>query len=198
MEAFHTSNLSYLSDAEKSPSQGGVKAIKALAGAAHCALVLIGQSTFCLRERRALGDIVADSGARGSLRDIEHRRPELAIATDAPGEIFFGRTSEGLTATAADRPMVELSKPLHLLVTSSDPRDADRLRLAEERRELHQAIQLTRFRDAFLLYDSPSCRVRDITLFTLSSGAFPLFLRLTNHAVFGQLSCYVFFVNFRR
>lgn len=43
---------------------------------------------------------------------------------------------------------------------------------SKERRELHQAIQLTRFRDAFL--------------------------RLTSHAVFGQLSSYVFFVNLRR
>lgn len=57
---------------------------------------------------------MADSGARGSLRDIEHRCPELAIATDALGEIFFGRTSEGLTATAVNRLMVELSKPLRL------------------------------------------------------------------------------------
>jgi hypothetical protein len=131
VEVFHTSNLSYLSNAEKPPSQGGVKAIKALAGAAHCALMLIGQSTFRLRERRALGDIVVDSGARGSLRDIEHRCPELAIAPDALGEIFFRRTLEGLTAPAGNRLMVELSKPLCLLVISSDPRDADRLRLAE-------------------------------------------------------------------
>lgn len=131
VEAFHTSNLSYLSNAEKSPSQGGVKAIKALAGAAHYALVLVGQSTFCLRKRRALEDIMADSGARGSLRDVEHRCPELAIATDALGEIFFGRTSEGLTATAVNRLMVELSKPLRLLVISSDPRDANQLRLLQ-------------------------------------------------------------------
>jgi hypothetical protein len=49
------------------------------------------------------------------------------------------------------------------------PTGSDSLR---EHRELHQAIELTRFQDAFLL--------------------------LTNHTVFGQLSRYAFFANLRR
>lgn len=51
----------------------------------------------------------------------------------------------------------------NVLIISADPRNASRLRLATERRELEDALRGTRFRDQFDLRDIGSCRVRDIT-----------------------------------
>ena len=53
-------------------------------------------------------------------------------------------------------------KPLVILIVSANPRDATRLRVAEERRELDGALRATRFRDLFTIRDIPSCRIRDI------------------------------------
>lgn len=53
--------------------------------------------------------------------------------------------------------------PLKVLILSSDPRNADRLRLAQEHRDLQVAIRGTRFASSLDVLDEPSCRYSDIT-----------------------------------
>ena len=53
--------------------------------------------------------------------------------------------------------------PLKVLILSSDPRNADRLRLAQEHRDLQIAIRGTRFASSLNVLNEPSCRYSDIT-----------------------------------
>ena len=53
--------------------------------------------------------------------------------------------------------------PLTVLILSSDPRNADRLRLAQEYRDLQIAIRGTRSAFSLHLQNEPSCRYSDIT-----------------------------------
>ena len=135
--------------------------IQASEGDFTCALVLIGQCTFALRT--LVDQERAERVLQSHLRDIDHRCSSLDIATESLGQILLQQNKENLRATGVSRLMVQLSKPLDILIMSSDPRDADRLRTGEERRELKHAIERTRLRGAVSLHDVPSCRVRDIT-----------------------------------
>ena len=53
--------------------------------------------------------------------------------------------------------------PLTILILSSDPRNADRLRLAQEHRDLQVAIRGTRSASSLTVVNEPSCRYLDIT-----------------------------------
>ena len=53
--------------------------------------------------------------------------------------------------------------PLKVLILSSDPRNADRLRLAQEHRDLQVAIRGTRSASLLDVVNEPSCRYSDIT-----------------------------------
>lgn len=53
--------------------------------------------------------------------------------------------------------------PLTILILSSDPRNADRLRLAQEHRDLQVAIRGTRYASSLNVLNEPSCRYSDIT-----------------------------------
>ena len=53
--------------------------------------------------------------------------------------------------------------PLKILILSSDPRNTDRLRLAQELRDLQVAIRGTRFASSLDVRNEPSCRYSDIT-----------------------------------
>lgn len=53
--------------------------------------------------------------------------------------------------------------PLRVLILSSDPRNADRLRLAQELRDLQVAIRGTRSASSLNVQNEPSCRYSDIT-----------------------------------
>ncbi|KAL8789523.1 MAG: hypothetical protein Q9213_001136 [Squamulea squamosa] len=53
--------------------------------------------------------------------------------------------------------------PLTVLILSSDPRNADRLRLAQEHRDLQIAIRGTRSASSLDVLNEPSCRYSDIT-----------------------------------
>ena len=53
--------------------------------------------------------------------------------------------------------------PLKILILSSDPRNADRLRLAQEHRDLQIAIRGTRSASSLDVFNEPSCRYSDIT-----------------------------------
>ena len=97
--------------------------------------------------------------------------PKLSLATDYLWEILRSRTSkelgtskvQQLLGTSGVQTLLrELLKPLDILIVSADPRDATRLRVAEERRELDGALRATRFRDLFTIRDIPSYRIRDI------------------------------------
>ena len=107
----------------------------------------------------------ADAGeriVRGELRDIDHRCSEFGIATEALGTILLSQQRDDCNLAGVSRLLVQLSKPLRVLIMSSDPRDINRRRLGEERREMEDAILRTRFRGSLELHDVASCRVRDI------------------------------------
>ena len=53
--------------------------------------------------------------------------------------------------------------PLKVLILSSDPCNADRLRLAQEHRDLQAAIRGTRFASLINILNESSCRYSDIT-----------------------------------
>lgn len=53
--------------------------------------------------------------------------------------------------------------PLKVLILSSDPRNADRLRLGQEHRDLQVAIRGTRSASSLDVVNEPSCRYSDIT-----------------------------------
>ncbi|KAL8827649.1 MAG: hypothetical protein Q9191_003062 [Dirinaria sp. TL-2023a] len=53
--------------------------------------------------------------------------------------------------------------PLKILILSSDPRNADRLRLAQEHRDLQNAIRGTRFASSLNVFNGLSCQYSDIT-----------------------------------
>ena len=53
--------------------------------------------------------------------------------------------------------------PLRVLILSSDPRNADRLRLAQELRDLQVAIRGTRYPFSMNVHNEPCCRYSDIT-----------------------------------
>ena len=53
--------------------------------------------------------------------------------------------------------------PLTVLILSSDPRDADHLRLGQEQRDLQGAIRGTRAASSLTVINEPSCRYLDIT-----------------------------------
>jgi hypothetical protein len=133
--------------------------VQFLNGAAICALVLIGQ---CALSLSVASPGTATDTINAYLEDINHRCSELGIACEAFGRILLQQGANGLSATAISRLMVHLSRPLSVLIMSSDPRNADRLRLAEERRELGDAIQRSRFRGSLNLHDVVGCRVQDI------------------------------------
>jgi hypothetical protein len=58
---------------------------------------------------------------------------------------------------------VKLSKSFYLFIISSDSKNADRFKFAEKCRKLKYIIRSIRFRDAFLIHDTPDYRVRNIT-----------------------------------
>ena len=53
--------------------------------------------------------------------------------------------------------------PLKVLILSSDPRNINRLRLAQEHRDLQVAIRGTYFASSLDVFNEPSCRYSDIT-----------------------------------
>lgn len=135
--------------------------VQSLKGIEVSALVLIGQCALGLRSDSDPTN--AENLIRAHIGDIDRRCSELGIATDAFGKILLQQHANDLSATGVSRLLEKLSKPLSVLIMSADPRDANRLRLAEERRELEDAIERTRFRGSLDLHDVVSCRVRDIT-----------------------------------
>ncbi|KAF2420226.1 hypothetical protein EJ08DRAFT_705627 [Tothia fuscella] len=118
----------------------------------------------CTSGMRSDGDRSgAERTFQAHLGDLEHHCSELGIAIEPCGKILLQQQEDGLTATGVSRLLVQLSKPLSVLILSSGPRNTTQLRLAEERRELEDALQRTRFRASLDLHEVASCRVRDIT-----------------------------------
>ena len=134
-------------------------AVRDQKGATACALVVVGQ---CANTLRFIEGADLEVLVRGQLRSIDSRCPELGMATEALGTILLSHRGDYCSASGLSRLLVQLSRPLRVLVMSSDPRDAHRLRLAEERRELEHALAQSRFRGSLELHDVGSCRVQDI------------------------------------
>jgi CHAT domain len=82
---------------------------------------------------------------------------------DVLWDIFNTLSPDDLGTPSLRRLFQEIQRPLVVLVVSADPKNLDRLRLAQERRELEDALRRTRLRDAFEIHDKSSCRVQDIT-----------------------------------
>ena len=104
-----------------------------------------------------------DSVIKDWFKDIEHHSSRVGIQTEALRKIFLEQGPEGLTAIHISRLLVNLSRPVTVLTMSPDPRDVERLRLPEERRELQEAVDRSRLRGSITVHDIPSCRVRDVT-----------------------------------
>jgi hypothetical protein len=77
----------------------------------------------------------------------------MDLATDALWEFLRSQPPQELTIPGTRLLLMGLSKPLVILVVSADARNATRLRVAKERRELYEALCLTRFRDSFTICD---------------------------------------------
>jgi hypothetical protein len=142
--------------------------VKGLTSPAHCAFVLIGEAACFLREgvREASSEELKTAVrgvAQNRIRDVQNRCSGITLDCDAFWEILSSRSPEALTTQAMHQLFNMLKQPLKILILSADPQDQVYLRLGEERRELGQALQSTRFRDAFTINDLPSCRVRDIS-----------------------------------
>ncbi|MCJ1325052.1 hypothetical protein MMC10_001714 [Thelotrema lepadinum] len=134
-------------------------------GSAAGSLTIIGQCACSIRSTIPVAnEDVVNGVVKAHLDQIEHHCPDLGIATEALGKIILQQKVEDLGTIPISKLLVQLSKPLTVLIMAPDPRDSDRLRLAEERRELGEAIRLSRLRDSVILHDVPSGRVRDITL----------------------------------
>ena len=69
--------------------------------------------------------------------------------------------------------------PLKVLILSSDPRNADRLRLAQEHRDLQVAIRGTYYASLLDIFNEPSCRYSDIT--TVLDRTNPHVLHFSGH-----------------
>ena len=151
-------------------------AVRSYGGPSYAALVLIDECACILRQEPLICTSLGESEefvgfAKNRMNHINTVAPNLSLATDSLWEILCSRTSkelgtsrvQELLGTAGVQVLLrELLKPLVILIVSADPRDATRLRVAEERRELDAALRATRFRDSFTIRDIPSCRVRDI------------------------------------
>lgn len=139
--------------------------IKTQTDSATFTFLLIGHCSGFLRyaaastgdEVRALQEV-----ARRRLGEIEMQCSESSVACDALWEILVNRPREALDTPGIRKFITELQKPLKILMLSADPKNQDRLCLSQERRELDQALQTTRFGDEFQVCDLPSCRLRDI------------------------------------
>jgi len=147
-----------------------LKSIKMLGNPGHVALFLIAESACVLRWEPVLSSGEPPNVseqllqfARERLEAISREAPDVDIATDALWDILRSYSPQDLTTPKLTLLLMELSKPLVILVVSADAKDSSRLRVGEERRELYQALRQTRFRDMFEIRDMPSCRVRDIT-----------------------------------
>lgn len=145
-----------------------LKELKIIGGSTYCAILLIGQSSCLLRQAPILAGGIPDQGpeliqtAKSRLWDITTSYSDLSLAVDTLWNILLGLSPEELTTPSVLQLLLELSKPLSILVISADPKDASRLRIGQERRELEQALHVTRFRDSFQIRDITSCRIRDI------------------------------------
>jgi hypothetical protein len=141
--------------------------VKRLATPAHCAFVLIGETACFLRE----GIRLATEDLKPAVRNVAHQRlqeigircPNLTVMHDVLWDIFNTLSPDDLGTPSLRRLFQEIQRPLVVLVVSADPKNLDRLRLAQERRELEDALRRTRLRDAFEIHDKSSCRVQDIT-----------------------------------
>ena len=161
-------NVSYHTDFGRGDPKGQwtglLDAVKKQKGAIACALVIIGGRMKVSNWRSPVEESV-----RALIDEIDRYCSELGMATESFGRILRSQpVSQPKPALVREdlerfsRLLVRLSKPLKVLVMSSDPRDADRLRIAEERRELGDALLRSRFRGSMELHDVAGCRVRDI------------------------------------
>ena len=145
-----------------------LNAVKLRGESGHAALVLISECACILRQEPLIsgGSLEISETtvgfAKSRIKYINDVAPNLSLATDSLWEILRSQTPKELGTPGTRALLRELSKPLVILVVSADPRDATRLRVAEERRELDGALRATRFRDLFTIRDIPSCRIRDI------------------------------------
>jgi hypothetical protein len=132
-----------------------------LKGDAAYAIMLVSLTAFHIG--RSASRSASESYLKERFQDIDRRCPELKIATEPLGRILLQQSKEDLRPYGISKLLVKLSKPLSVLIISSDPRDLGRLRLAEELRELEDAIRRARCQEAFQVHHVHSCRVRDIT-----------------------------------
>lgn len=143
--------------------------VQGLSGPDHCALLILGLSTCFLRQSHQLLHDMGPEGvqwlinnAEARLQEINTRCPGLRIKVDPLWRILEKRPPSQLSTPAIEKLLLELSKPLVILVVSSDPKNTTPLRLAEDRRELEHALRAVFLRDSFHIRDIPSCRIRDI------------------------------------
>jgi hypothetical protein len=143
-------------------------ALKRVGSSSHVSLVLLSECAGILRQEPLAcvdntNSELAISFAKGRLNDVGMVAPELSLATETLWQILRSKPPHELTTPGVRLLLRELLKPLVILVASADPKDANHLRLAQQRRDLDQALQATRFRDSFTIRDMPSCRIRDIS-----------------------------------
>ena len=136
--------------------------IKFLAGSTACACVIIGRAAFCIGWNKRMTRSSEPSVDPG-LWAIEYCCSDLSVASRGLTTIFLRHKARVLDLITIDTLLGKLSEPLRVLIMSPDPHSTNRLRLAEERREIYQAIRRSCFGDAMRLHESPSCRLQDIT-----------------------------------
>ncbi|KAF1992263.1 hypothetical protein K402DRAFT_458697 [Aulographum hederae CBS 113979] len=124
-------------------------------GSTSAVLLLIGQWTYTTNWMQDDQQHVRDFQQR-----IESLAPELEIAAEPLGNALM---TVACDAKSISRELTRLSRPLKVLIMSASPLDQGRLRISDERRELEEAIRLTRFKDKLIISKVPNCRVRDIS-----------------------------------
>jgi hypothetical protein len=143
--------------------------VQGISGPDHCALLILGVSACFLRHSQHLRHDLGPEGcqalvssAKARLQEISTKCSALRMKVDALWLILEKRPAVQLSTGAIQTLLIELTKPLVILVVSSDPKNVSHLRLAEDRRELEHALRAALHRDSFQVRDIPSCRIRDI------------------------------------
>ena len=142
--------------------------VERLVSREHFTFLLIGEAASFLRYAMEFKDQDPrfDENLLRALADDRIRRTRMVLHTDEReglGNMLTSLPHDQLIMRAINELLLDLQKPLTILLISADPTDQSHLRLGAELRYLWESLDMTRFRDRFRIEEIISCRPRDIS-----------------------------------
>lgn len=134
-------------------------------GASALAVVCIAQCVVCLAQNRHLHENTLDNRMKLCMDVINHYCPQLRLSTDGILRTIREQLDPPrlLDTLGVNRILVQLSRPLKVLLMASEPRDHTPIDHVQEYLEIGATISEVRFAESLQLSAVPGCRTRDIS-----------------------------------